>query len=799
MRKKTMTICWERAATCLVAAGTLMLAVAGCSNEAPPVTSQHYNQLTLVESGSGGAASKSGAELETFLVEAIGDADESIYAALEDLKSDSVADALIAAYRRGVDVRLVSDIESRGQRGFRKIEAQAPRLPIRYGDGGLSYQPQPTIDLVRTGAMNQMTHNFLVLDKVRVLNLTGGFRDVPEGRGDDLQIGFDAMSEDLGKDFQDEFDQMFGGTFSTTVDTYNGPLKSNTNPRVYYPTPSGVMELYFGPQERLIKKALDEIYNARGSVWVTTEMLENRFIMEALEYKAMIGLDVKVVIGDDDGDGVFNGVDACPTKADPEQSDRDQDGIGDICDVCPDYATLDQLDTDGDGVGDVCDDDDDNDGLDDVEDNCTRAANADQRDFDENGVGDACDVDSDGDGVEDDGNASGIVGDARCDSGAVSFCDDNCPLTPNSDQRDSNGDGVGDACAFDGDSDGVFDSLDVCPQVADPEQLNSDLDKVGDACDNCLELANPGQLDGDGDGVGDTCDNCPGLANPDQADANGNGLGDLCEASAEDGDVDGVVDPVDNCPEVGNADQADTDGDGVGDACDVDRDNDGVLDSVDNCLTVRNPNQLDADSDDEGDACDGDDDNDGAADDADNCAFLSNADQADSDGDGVGDACDNCAGVTNAEQGNVDLDNEGDACDADADDDGVSNEADNCPLVPNPGQEDFIGDGVGDDCALPVIMTGKNLRASIMVIDALPSPHSGAQSRTKVLVLSQSFVESISFTTDGNGASIARASDGFMDSNMWVLNQYVAQENPNVTQLVELVKGVIAEAEEQTQ
>ncbi|WP_299119519.1 thrombospondin type 3 repeat-containing protein [uncultured Tenacibaculum sp.] len=105
--------------------------------------------------------------------------------------------------------------------------------------------------------------------------------------------------------------------------------------------------------------------------------------------------------GDDDGDGVLNGVDNCPTTANADQKDTDGNGVGDAC-----------QDTDGDGVLDV-------------DDNCPTTANADQKDSDGNGVGDAC-QDTDGDGVMDD--------------------KDNCIKVKNADQKDTNGNGVGDVC-----------------------------------------------------------------------------------------------------------------------------------------------------------------------------------------------------------------------------------------------------------------------------------------------------------------------------------------------------------------
>src|SRR5262249_56705512 len=75
---------------------------------------------------------------------------------------------------------------------------------------------------------------------------------------------------------------------------------------------------------------------------------------------------------DSDGDGVPDGMDDCPTVADPTQADADADGVGDLCDNCVNvpnprvsagflsanpWATLSggQRDDDHDGYGNVCD------------------------------------------------------------------------------------------------------------------------------------------------------------------------------------------------------------------------------------------------------------------------------------------------------------------------------------------------------------------------------------------------------------------------------------------------------------
>jgi len=58
---------------------------------------------------------------------------------------------------------------------------------------------------------------------------------------------------------------------------------------------------------------------------------------------------------DQDGDGVADDQDNCPTVANTEQVDADSDGKGDSCDNCLNVANPGQEDADYDGVGDACD------------------------------------------------------------------------------------------------------------------------------------------------------------------------------------------------------------------------------------------------------------------------------------------------------------------------------------------------------------------------------------------------------------------------------------------------------------
>jgi len=58
---------------------------------------------------------------------------------------------------------------------------------------------------------------------------------------------------------------------------------------------------------------------------------------------------------DDDGDGIINPNDVCPTVYNPDQIDTDSDNVGNVCDNCITAANPLQEDSDGDLVGDACD------------------------------------------------------------------------------------------------------------------------------------------------------------------------------------------------------------------------------------------------------------------------------------------------------------------------------------------------------------------------------------------------------------------------------------------------------------
>lgn len=142
-----------------------------------------------------------------------------------------------------------------------------------------------------------------------------------------------------------------------------------------------------------------------------------------------------VGIVDQDGDGVKDLIDNCPTIPNADQANYDGDAFGDACDTDDDndgvldtedlfpFDPTESVDTDGDGIGNNSDSDDDNDNVADIDDNCPLDANEFQEDFESDGIGDVCDPDDDNDGVADlfDQYPTGQFDDALTDYWAFRF------------------------------------------------------------------------------------------------------------------------------------------------------------------------------------------------------------------------------------------------------------------------------------------------------------------------------------------------------------------------------------------
>jgi len=214
---------------------------------------------------------------------------------------------------------------------------------------------------------------------------------------------------------------------------------------------------------------------------------------------------------DDDGDGVINPRDNCPSVPNGPTLGTCIVGIAGTCrshQACDDTpghgrCSLFQENSDVDGFGDACDDDMDNDGRLNANDNCPLTPNG-------ANLGSCME-----------GRTGLCLSDRHCDT-ALNANDGLCSIA----QEDRDGDGAGDVCDNCG-------RIDGCGLVFNPSQANFDCDRFavrdGSVCDECGDACDD---DRDGDGVSNATDNCPDRANgawQQFLDLDNDGVGSICD------------------------------------------------------------------------------------------------------------------------------------------------------------------------------------------------------------------------------------------------------------------------------
>ena len=288
---------------------SLLLSLLACSVAcAPPDPAEGFINIEQLIEADGAAAN-------AHFVELMDAAESSLRVALPALHDEAVAEAFADALDRGVDARLVIDIDhaedagalllaERGVTCLGGDEALVARAtgeapPCVLADDGVSYFDfANNVPVSVPSSSIHMTHAFAVADRVQFLradragDLEQGSHVVIAGRG-----------EDVGDDLSWEHQQIFGGTDASTLTAFSSMAKSVTDNRWMYPTQTPVvLEMWMGPQERVIKRVIDSVYRARANVYVLTNDFVDVNLARALDQKAADGFDVRAIVGPKFGD-----------------------------------------------------------------------------------------------------------------------------------------------------------------------------------------------------------------------------------------------------------------------------------------------------------------------------------------------------------------------------------------------------------------------------------------------------------------------------------------------------------------
>lgn len=453
---------------------------------------------------------------------------------------------------------------------------------------------------------------------------------------------------------------------------------------------------------------------------------------------------------DTDADGIVDGKDNCPQKANPNQQDLDNDKVGDACDNCPQIANPDQLDTDGDTAGD------------------------------------ACDPAKCGDGELDSKYPGGLPGE-QCDDG-------------NTDDEDG--------CTADCKVAAVvpvelvISELMVNPYNTDPQpgewiELYNGSSKTLDLTGWVLKTTKGGQV------TLPMLTMAPGtrLTLGGSTDTTFNGGGQIDWAWSANFTLDDTDDTVSVLHGTAVVDSvhygAQTPTPVAGYALQLDPLHVEVKlnDSAKYwCQATAKINASDPTSSDFGTpdlpntTCvpvGYDKDGDTVKNEGDNCPFDSNADQKDSDGDGLGDVCDNCAQKANVLQSDGDQDGVGDACD-------------NCPLIANSDQKDSDSDGFGDFCDALTCGNGK-VDLYEVCDDGGTAPGDGCSSTCQIetfsvgdIIVSEFLVKPIAVADNvGEWVEVFNTTDNPVNISGWILHDAGGQKHTiaPVTPLIVPAKG----------
>lgn len=258
----------------------LLLALSGCA--APNVSELFHDAQIEVVDGD--------ADVDAALIEIVEGAERSLDVALPSEPSDALAAALVQAVERGVALRFTTDVDAAGPRVDALEEAGAE---VSLADGAVTYFDFAfNVDVAWTSEQVVMSHTLVLADDTQVLNASA------YGGEDGPRLLWRARGEDLGSDVFWEHNQIMGGSDASSLTAYSSLAKSVADFRWAYPTTSDLqLEMWLGPQERLIKRLIDASYGARASIWVLTNDLADEGLITALQAKAADGFDVQVVVG----------------------------------------------------------------------------------------------------------------------------------------------------------------------------------------------------------------------------------------------------------------------------------------------------------------------------------------------------------------------------------------------------------------------------------------------------------------------------------------------------------------------
>ncbi|MFN8576516.1 MAG: phospholipase D-like domain-containing protein [Candidatus Sericytochromatia bacterium] len=231
-------------------------------SEYPSWAEVFFSQVSLVETV------PAEENIDAKLVEKLSKAQKTVDCALYELDSIVIADALIAAKNRGVQVRIVTDTDYILNEAVKKVIAQ-----------GI-----PVVEDNRSAIMHD---KFIIIDSEYVW--TGSFNTTDNDAGRNNNNAIMIKSKELSENYTTEFKEMF-------IDKKFGPTSPAYIPYPNISMPDGTeLVTLFSPENDADKFIIQEINNAKKSIHFMAFSFTHDKIGDAMIEKFKQGLDVRGV------------------------------------------------------------------------------------------------------------------------------------------------------------------------------------------------------------------------------------------------------------------------------------------------------------------------------------------------------------------------------------------------------------------------------------------------------------------------------------------------------------------------
>lgn len=202
------------------------------------------------------------------VVASIDSARLSVDAAIYSLSLDSVRLALIHAFRRGVQVRIVMESDN--------MDGKDPQALI---DAGI-----PMLGDRQEGLMHD---KFVVID--RSIVWTGSMNFTNDGAYSDNNNLIRINSTKVAQDYETEFDEMF-------VDDKFGAKANTTTPYPRVTIEGTPLDIYFSPDDHVQAALIDLLDNAQSSIYFLAYSFTADPLGEAMRQRAAAGVKVSGVM-----------------------------------------------------------------------------------------------------------------------------------------------------------------------------------------------------------------------------------------------------------------------------------------------------------------------------------------------------------------------------------------------------------------------------------------------------------------------------------------------------------------------